>query len=192
MPLTRDEQARTWLVEIARGCAAAVGADLMDRCPLCDPQMVRAGAGFPDSMSGPWDAAGLAAAMADAGLVVPAAGTEARREAIALLDFVVHVAAGRLLADRHSPHSEIEAAIATTQPGDIIAWRNPDHVAVIIAVDDDSITIVEWDEGKAPGRVRERRLWRTHYMAAPRVPPENTVLHHYPGGLHGITRPVAR
>jgi hypothetical protein len=87
------------------------------------------------------------------------------------------------------------------------------HVAVIVAVDDESITTVGWGEGSKPGRVMMRQLWRDQERScvvcvgfglkgADRkmcrscnglpVPRSSTVLWRFDGGLHGIARPVAR
>jgi hypothetical protein len=113
--MTRDEQARARLVEIALECAMA--SDAGDVCPLCDASTTRRRAGLRDPSKGSWSAAGLTAAMEDAGLVVPAPGTEARRRAIALLDFVTlsnpwpGVPRGYRLGDPDK-----------AQPGDVIAW----------------------------------------------------------------------
>lgn len=89
------------------------------------------------------------------------------------------------------------------------------HVALIVAVDDESITTVGWNEGSAPGRVMTRRLWRDPERKCPRcfglgwhphsvercclckgyrkVPRSSTVLYRKPTGMiYGIARPVAR
>jgi hypothetical protein len=152
--------------------------------------------------------------MEDAGLVVPEPGTSARRGAVALLDFVWQDRAGQLC------HYPLEGQLAHAQPGDIIAWlqhppgKDPagwrrGHVAVIVAVDDESITTVGWNEGTAPGRVMKRWLWRDHNhivrvtctrngcagcdgWAEKTVPRSSTVLKRRPGGLYGVARPVAR
>jgi hypothetical protein len=216
--------------------------------PMADAFKVRHRAGM-NPCKGPWAAAGITAAMEDAGLLVPSPGTPARRRAIALLDFVSQDRAGGLC------HYPIEKQIELVQPGDIIAWKqNPDpaewrligseqhaflkarvasmclvvrreatviakgdrcsscvwetrkgHVAVIVAVDDESITTVGWGEGPKPGRVMMRRLWRNAEQEIPvpckhlrcsgcvRLPRSaETVLWRRPGGLYGIARPVAR
>lgn len=195
--MTKDEQARDRLVEIAQErqeewsrMRASAQAELRDG--------YRIRAGFKNPRKGHFCAAGLTAAMEDAGLVVPAPGTPARRGAVALLDFVWAGDAG-LSHDRMARWSSGDIA-----PGDIIAWlqyppgKDPagwrrGHVAMIVAVDDESLTTVGWNEGAAPGRVMRRRLWRKHYMEVPRVPPQNTVLHRKSKGmLYGIARPVAR
>jgi hypothetical protein len=101
------------------------------------------------------------------------------------------------------------------------AWSTrKGHVAVIVAVDDDSITTVGWGEGPKPGRVMKQRLWRDsgHQCGACSgagiveriddgmirdcvcdtckgrkvVARSSTVLWRRPGGLYGIARPVAR
>lgn len=241
--MTRDEQARARFVEIALSCAAgwattraeAAEAGHPDRSPLTtherrfESRFVRVRAGFPGPSTGPWNAAGLTAAMEDAGLVVPDPGTTARREAIALLDFVQRYGDG-VVAPWIVPWMLQEGKIHPldgAKPGDIIAWlqhpmpagmrRVPppyqeaagwhegSHVAVIVAVDDESITTVGWDEGPAPGRVMKRRLWRTLTCVACRHDASckrcdgrgkhehaDTLLHRCDGGLYGVARPVAR
>lgn len=144
--MTRDEQARQRLVEIALRaveqpeCEACRGQGYVERLydgmiadyaceecwglkldPLCLPNVVRSRAGFKNPRAGHWCAAGLTAAMAQAGLLVPAPGTPARRGAIALLDWVAEqpgatanrVALGKTAAQR---------ALDGAQPGDILAW----------------------------------------------------------------------
>jgi hypothetical protein len=209
--MTRDEQARARLVEIAHEYARPGSAGMW--AGMAD--VVRARAGFRDPSKGSWSAAGLTAAMEDAGLVVPAPGTPARRGAVALLEFVID--------DFEGDRIPLDVA----QPGDIIAWLQhpqPDpagwrrgHVAVIVAVDAESVTTVGWSEGAAPGRVMMRRLWRTEFHACAtcdgdgfigspytgernqcrqckgngRVPRSSTVIWRRPGGIYGIARPVA-
>jgi hypothetical protein len=203
--MTKDEQARARLVEIALDVADGP----IEYNPMRDPFAMRLRAGFRDPSKGHWCAAGLAAAMEDAGLVVPEPGTPARRGAIALFDFVVATAApGGLVVGRAGYPDDL----APAQPGDIIAWlRHPPpdpagwrrgHVAVIVAVDDESVTTVGWNEGPSPGRVMMRRLWREHVYFEPQEHPHSvhvkkhprssTVLWRRLGGLYGIARPVAR
>jgi hypothetical protein len=210
-------QARARLVEIALEtvthpmCPACtdsrVGCEGMEWRPLACAVAVRKRAGFRDPSKGSWCAAGLTAAMEDAGLVVPDPGTPARRGAVALLDFVSKN--GQAILNRGS---HFETTIDLAHPGDIIAWLQhppPDpagwrrgHVAVIVAVDDESITTVGWDEGAAPGRVMMRRLWRDpertevnrvvlNRYEKRKVPRSSTVLWRRPGGLYGVARPVA-
>lgn len=203
----RDEQARQRLVEFALATAKAAECELQERgwCKCEEDAILLAGAdyvrrlaGFKDSSKGHWCAAGLTAAMAQAGLLVPAPGTPARRGAIALLDWVAR-SPGLLVA---RPDADgIPMYFVDAQPGDIIAWLQhppPDpagwrrgHVAVIVATDSESITTVGWNEGPRPGRVMLRRLWRKPHYEVPMVPPQNTVLLRRPGGLYGIARPVA-
>jgi hypothetical protein len=223
--MSKDEQARARLVEIALQCAAA---DDDDTCPLCDPATVRSRASFRDPSKGHWGAAGLTAAMDDAGLVVPAPGTPARRGAIALADFVASTGCNvlsRVIGQQWVAGTPNDGTFAKQpEPGDIIAWLqhpSPDpagwrrgHVAVIVAVDDESITTVSWNEGPKPGRVMMRRLWRdlnkgcldcggmgrrykpSGVCMACRgegfVARSSTVPWRRPGGLYGIARPVAR
>lgn len=112
--MTRDEQARQRLVEIARREVLAEAPDA-----AC---VARQRAGFRNPSKGSWCAAGLTAAMAQAGLLVPAPGTPARRGAIALLDFVATRPGARAeRADIVAPVSEM--ALLSVQPGDIIAWK---------------------------------------------------------------------
>jgi hypothetical protein len=248
---TPDGQARARLVEIALGCAdtwpeRSAGSQEAYR------QAARIRAGMKRHINGSWCAAWLTAAMEDAGLVVPPPGTPARREAIALLDFVAGA------GDQHR-HKVLEWA----QPGDVIVWlqhpppvaevwryqhgwshlflhdkdvsvcgkatralaagpmgehcapcawyTHQGHVAVIVAVDDESITTVGGNEGPKPGRVMKRRLWRDFARPCPRcrgwrnghaqcpmcrggmiVALTATVLWRRPGGLYGVARPVAR
>lgn len=261
--MTKDEQARQRLVEIAlvaaetpmRHTGLCRGECVIE--PVCVAYAARQRAGFHDPKKGSWCAAGLTAAMEDAGLLVPPPGTPARRGAIALLDFV---------AQRGSVSRTPDAAMAMARPGDIIAWlQHPQqpatawryvdgqshlflgpsphsvctlvmrqrasgprgqrcsscvwytrqgHVAVIVAVDDDSITTVGWNEGPAPGRVMMRRMWRgmapgcrtcgghgrrykpsgicDHCNGEGIEPRSTTVLWRRPGGLYGLARPVAR
>lgn len=254
--MTPDEQARARLVEIALR-EAELWPHMSHGTPEAYAYRTRKLAGFRDPSHGSWCAAGLTAAMDDAGLVVPAPGTPARRGAIALLDFVtVHGAVEwPLISSNREDH------IRYAQPGDIIAWlqhpppeewrqygdvlhafaphaaksmcdlRNrangalsgmgalaipshqttkcsacswetrKGHVAVIVAVDDDSLTTVGWNEGPKPGRVIKRRLWRDPerrtIVTLPSgaemeryVPRASTVLWRRPGGLRGIARPV--
>jgi hypothetical protein len=211
--MTKDEQARARLAEIALEYATQF-TELRDRERGLYQCSVRARAGFRDPSKGSWSAAGLTAAMEDAGLVVPAPGTEARRRSIALLDFVWQDRAGGLC------HYPTEKLVAQAQPGDIIAWLQhppPDpagwrrgHVAVIVAVDDESLTTVSWGEGPKPGRVMMRRLWRDakrdcdcmgygmyggatcECRGTGTVPRSSTILWRRPGGFYGIARPVAR
>lgn len=210
--MTKDEQARARLVEIALKTASmwphmTVSADAYR-------EKVRTAAGFKNPRKGHWCAAGLTAAMEDAGLVVPAPGTPARRGAVALLDFV---ARGTQSDKSHA--IRVHQWLADAQPGDVIAWLQhppPDpagwrrgHVAVIVGVDDESITTVGWNEGPSPGAVQKRRLWRDperketvtvyherdddSYEITRRVPRSSTVLYRKPTGmLYGIARPVAR
>jgi hypothetical protein len=141
--------------------------------PMADAFKVRHRAGM-NPCKGPWAAAGITAAMEDAGLLVPSPGTPARRGAIALLDWIAERGNGFLVAGGRPPDSlSHEFGIEEWRPllpGDIIAWLqhpppNPagwrsGHVAVIVAVDDESITTVGWSEGPKPGSVMMRRLWR--------------------------------
>jgi hypothetical protein len=207
--MTRDAQARARLVESALREAAH-----WHTISHADAQATRMDArhraGFRDPSKGSWCAAGLTAAMEDAGLVVPEPGTSARRGAIALLDFVaregviscrVHLNEPRLCTQ-----DDVRKAVQVwAEPGDIIAWlqhplgKDPagwrrGHVAVIVAVDTESITTVGWNEGEAPGRVMRRRLWRdpARKHGVERVHRRDTVLYRRPGGLYGIARPVAR
>jgi hypothetical protein len=243
--MPKDEQARAMLVEIALECAA-VGKD-GDICPLCDPLTARRRAGFRDPSKGSWGAAGLTAAMEDAELVVPAPGTEARRRSIALLDFVASTGSNvlpRVIGQPWASDAPNDGTFAKQpEPGDIIAWlqhpipssmlQSPTayqeaagwrrgHVAVIVAVDSESITTVGWNEGPAPGRVMMRRLWRAaerpcaecdgvgnifrrvdygtgtyecegcRGKAVQTAPLSSTVPWRRHGGLYGIARPVAR
>lgn len=201
--MTKDEQARARLVEIALEVARK--PDPMVQA-LADPFTLRQRAGMKDPKRGHWCAAGLTAAMDIAGLVVPAPGTPARRGAVALLDFVWAGDSG-LSHDRMARWSSGDLA-----PGDVIAWlqnkapaewllgdgqrhafatmtaprsmcgravrsdcfpyatlgrcsscvweTRKGHVALIVAVDDESLTTVGWNEGAAPGRVMKRGLWR--------------------------------
>lgn len=227
--MIRDEQARARLVEIALSiaeqpkCPACYGTgnfmlgtapNACRECdgsawrPLADSFKARQRAGM-NPCKGSWCAAGLTAAMEDAGLLVPEPGAPARRGAIALLDFVAGLKKWAVIYGEPSNGSY---ALDRCQPGDIIAWlqyplgKDPagwrrGHVAAIVAVDDESITTVGWNEGPSPGRVMKRRLWRgdvakVHtatgkYIAAP-VPNSSTVLYRRPGGLYGVARPVAR
>jgi hypothetical protein len=223
--MSKDEQARARLVEIA------LDDEFMWRS-LKDPthmslirQVIRKSAGFKDTTAGSWSAAGLTDAMDRAGLVVPAPGTEARRRSIALLDFVHR---DYPVWDRARCEALCNGRYGASEgmpvlPGDIIAWLQhppPDpaewrrgHVAVIVAVDDESITTVGWGEGPKPGRVMMRRLWRDQDKACvvclgfgftgedrkmcrscngKPAPLSSTVLWRRPGGLYGIARPVAR
>jgi hypothetical protein len=88
---------------------------------------------------------------------------------------------------------------------DCVAATRRGHVAVIVAVDDESITTVGWSEGPKPGSVMMRRLWRDpeHEIPVPcthpscsgcvRMPrPAETVMARKHGLLYGIARPVAR
>jgi hypothetical protein len=197
--MTKDEQARKRLVEIA--LHAADGP--MEYNPLRDAFAIRHRAGFRDPSKGPWSAAGLTAAMEDAGLLVPAPGTPARRRAIALLDWL-HERGEVVLSCKPDSYGLWHTQEhQQTRPGDIIAWLQhfpPDpagwrrgHVAVIVAVDDESITTVGWNEGPKPGRVMMRRLWRDFARTPLNIPSPllNTVLWRRPGGLYGIARPVA-
>lgn len=219
---SNDEQARARLVEIALAAATRAKFGGMTPDPLTFPEGVRRRAGFKNPRTGSWCAAGLTAAMEDAGLVVPAPGTSARRGAVALLDFVFFHATERALKFPNgvkptTPLTDIlderitEGSIA---PGDIIAWlqhppgKDPagwrrGHVALIVAVDGESITTVGWNEGAAPGRVMRRRLWRDEFgpwVYSPEFerdirskrPRSSTVLYRRPGGIYGIVRPVAR
>jgi hypothetical protein len=228
--MPKDEQARAMLVKIALECAAA-GKD-GDICPLCDPLTARRRAGFRDPSKGSWGAAGLTAAMEDAGLLAPAPGTPARRGAIALADFVASTGCNvlpRVIGQQWVAGTPNDGTFAKQpEPGDIIAWLQhppPDpagwrrgHVAVIVAVDDESIATVGWGEGPKPGRVMMRQLWRDPErkcegcagvacwtdpkdgLVKPcptckgtgRPPRSSTVLWRCPGGLYGIARPVAR
>lgn len=263
MSTSKDEHARQRLVEIALYKANGATND-----PTIEALHARQRARFRDPSKGSWCAAGLTAAMEDAGLLVPAPGTPARRGAIALLDWVTPRGDGCRLI----PGLEWRNVLRwPAQPGDIIAWLQhpppaswmfsrrdgrrhafatssslasvcsrvdrdravylqngeqcPDcrwytrkgHVAVIVAVDDKSITTVGWNEGPAPGRVMMRRLWRDHdtrcaacdgtgygggqyepsdpvctvCRGRKTVPRSSTVLWRRPGGLYGIARPVA-
>jgi hypothetical protein len=257
-----SELARQRLVEIALECA--VDPDLV----IANATAVRTRAGFRDPCKGSWSAAGLAAAMEDAGLVAPEPGTQARRQSIALLDFVAAQSGAR--AEFAGDSALRPGAIRDAKPGDIIAWlqhqvpaaaqwmrpisgpvahlflpnarlsvcgklaresspmpskakdrcsscvwyTRQGHVAVIVAVDDESITTVGWGEGPKPGRVMMRRLWRDLNKGCldcggmgRRYKPSgvcmtcrgegfvarsSTVLWRRPGGLYGIARPVAR
>jgi hypothetical protein len=205
--MTEDEQARARLVEISEKDAALWLRDLSAYEKEYERRELRQRAGLRDPSKGSWCTAGITAAMEDAGLVVPKPKTPARRGAIALLDFVWR--SHRLMADGI-------VDVAACRPGDIIAWLQhlpPDpkgwrrgHVAVIVAVDDVSITTVGWNEGPKPGRVMKRRLWLRDDADVPqpspptlrhdgyfRAPlPHETVLWRRPGGLYGIARPVAR
>jgi hypothetical protein len=253
--MNKDEQARARLVEIAIGCAYTWAERALESAEAYR-QASRIRAGMKHHTSGSWCAAGLTAAMEDAGLVVPAPGTPARRGAVALLDFVGGFRVGQL------SHYPIEKQIELAQPGDIIAWlqnkppaewlhvngeqhafatkemprsmcgkagratslhlpagkrcsscvwdTRKGHVALIVAVDDESITAVGWNEGPSPGRVMKRRLWRDPqkvctgcnistadihcqwYGLRHTVTRTSTVPYRRPGGLYGIARPVAR
>lgn len=279
----RDEQARQRLVEIALrvveqpSCEACRGQGYVERLhdgmiadyaceecwglkidPLCLPNIVRSRAGFRDPSKGSWCAAGVTAVMEDAGLLVPAPGTPARRGAIALLDWVI----------AHGDGERGRFSTSYAQPGDIIAWKqDPEpeewlyvyglqhafatrgsqrsmcgeadrptarhtetgtrcsdcvwatrkgHVALIVKVDEESVTTVGWNEGVSPGRVMMRRLWRDtdrpcamcagsgrHHVKTSygdhvawtecrkTEPRASTVLWRRPGGLYGMARPVA-
>lgn len=109
--MTRDDQARQRLVEIALYKANGATNE-----PTIEALHARQRARFRDPSKGSWNALGLTAAMEDAGLLVPAPGTPARRGAIALLDFVSQDRAGGLC------HYPSEKQIELAQPGDIIAW----------------------------------------------------------------------
>jgi hypothetical protein len=187
--------------------------------PMADAFKVRHRAGM-NPCKGPWAAAGITAAMEDAGLVVPSLGTPARRQSIALLDFAGRAGVISCRVHLGDPHGlkqdDVHKAVQVwAEPGDLIAWLqhpppNPagwrrGHVAVIVAVDDESITTVGWGEGPAPGRVMKRRLWRDpeHEIPVPcthpscsgcvRMPrPAETVMARKLGLLYGIARPVAR
>lgn len=213
-PAERDEQARQRLVEIA-----LKEAETWPRLSAYEQEFerreVRQMADLRDPSKGSWCAAGLTAAMDQAGLVVPAPGTPARRGAIALLDFLHEQRGATTVAQRSIGKIIVPDDWQTTiAPGDIIAWLQhppPDqkgwrrgHVAVIVAVDDDSLTTVGWNEGPSPGRVMLRRLWRDaeHEIQVPCIHPQcagcvrtpraaETVLWRRPGGLYGIARPVA-
>lgn len=258
--MSKDEQARARLVEIALATAATdVQSGPKIRARMAE--YVRQRAGFRNPATGSWCAAGLTAAMEDAGLVVPAPGTPARRGAVALLDFVYDK--GEYVWSRHTA-AMLSAGqdcpvLIEPRPGDIIAWlqnkapAQPEwrhfptsalahlcpqgathsmcrkhevqhltrvaiaktprcsscvwetrkgHVALIVAVDDESITTVGWNEGAAPGRVMKRKLWRDPLRTIPVakvvgryqrcVRRASTVLYRRPGGLYGIARPVAR
>jgi hypothetical protein len=226
---TKGEQARARLVEIALATAKASACGGDSKLCRCDPAAIgltdahgiRRQAGFRDASKGHWCAAGLAAAMAQAGLLVPAPGTQARRGAIALLDWVQWQHAGKgdgpapWRVDK-PPLKIVPRSAPDAQPGDIIAWLQhppPDpagwrrgHVAVIVAVDDISLTTVGWNEGPSPGRVMMRRLCRRqeheqgYWRDCPVCDPDDarqsksradTVLWRRPGGLYGIARPVA-
>lgn len=218
--MIRDEQARQRLVEIA----LTVAHDLHPL--LSSATAVRAAAGFKNPRKGHSCAAGLTAAMDKAGLLVPAPGTSARRGAIALLDFVSR--GGQCVYDRSEDDGFVNI---DAQPGDIIAWLQhppPDpagwrrgHVALIVKVDEESLTTVGWNEGPSPGRVMLRRLWRSDTKQCDECggsgsimrrmeqgtgiyecevcrgrkalvrPRFSTVLLRRPGGLYGIARPVA-
>lgn len=120
--MTRDEQARQRLVEIALEVANRRLNHLLPNGgahPLSIPDEVRKLAGFKNPRKGHWCAAGLTAAMEQAGLLVPEPGMPARRGAVALLEFVtVH---GRLAA---CPDADgIPMFFVDAQPGDIIAWK---------------------------------------------------------------------
>lgn len=115
--MTKDEQARARLVEVA--LAAAGTGDYCEH--LRNTYVVRTKAGFRNPSTGSWCAAGLTAAMEDAGLVVPAPGTPARRGAVALLDWVGEqpgATANRVALGKHAAQRALEHA----QPGDVIAW----------------------------------------------------------------------
>lgn len=259
-----DEQARQRLVEIALRCVQhpkCSNCEGVGECSMCHstgtkpltiPAEVRRRAGFRDISAGSWCAAGLTAAMEDAGLLVPAPGTPARRGAIALLDFVAdHGIEVANFEEEHEP-----------QPGDIIAWKQrlspqewlgahafatqasahslcgkvhrmqrqkfrdgercsscvwetrKGHVALIVAVDEESLTTVGWNEGPSPGRVMMRRLWRQEpgrchnarwqgggnygcpvecwvCKGTGIVKPSSTVIARKQGMIYGIARPVA-
>lgn len=232
----KDDQARQRLVEIALETAAHIPCPgcRAGECngtewrPLACAVAVRKLAGFKNPSTGSWCAAGLTAAMDKAGLLVPAPGTPARRGAIALLDFVAE--RPTLAVRRGGMPTPLLLLPEWLAPGDIIAWLQhppPDpagwrrgHVAVIVKVDDESLTTVGWNEGNAPGRVMMRRLWRSDTKQCGECggsgsvmrrmehgtgvyeceacrgrkviarPRSSTVLWRRPGGLYGIARPV--
>lgn len=127
--MTHDDQARQRLVEIAlqaartpmRHTGICRGECVIE--PVCVAYAARQLAGFKDPKKGHWCAAGLTAAMAKAGLLVPAPGTPARRGAIALLDFVIEHGA----VEWPFISSNREDHVRDAKPGDIIAWKqNPE------------------------------------------------------------------
>jgi hypothetical protein len=255
--MTHDEQARARLVEIALQAVKEAGDNPPRLHSLANADYVRQRAGFKNPANGSWCAAGLTAGMDDAGLVVPAPGTPARRGAIALLDFVAALPGpqdylklhnGGLLIPRLAGAMLSEMiAKGDCAPGDIIAWLQhshpqpeewrmfrgvlhafavsaaksmcdvrsrengalaiPDgrtkkcsacawetrkgHVAVIVAVDDESVTTVGWNEGPSPGAVQMRKLWRQQRDGDVLLERAMTVLWRRPGGLYGVARPVA-
>lgn len=125
MTTSKDEQARQRLVEIALK-EAKMWPDLSAFEQEFERREVRQMAGFKNPAIGHWCAAGITAAMAQAGLRVPAPGTPARRGAIALLDWVATLPGA--VADRADVIGPVTPmTIALAQPGDIIAWKqNPD------------------------------------------------------------------
>jgi hypothetical protein len=239
-----NKQARARLVEIATKDAALWQRDLSAYEQEFERREARQRAGFPDPAKGHWAAAGITAAMEDAGLLVPSPGTPARRGAIALMDWLhgplssSSNATASVVARGHYDKPEDLLSLLPPEPGDIIAWlQNPipsgmrhtpaayqeaagwrrGHVAVIVAVDDESLTTVGWGEGPKPGRVMMRRLWRDsnrpcamcagsgrHHVKTSygdhvawtecrkTEPRSSTVLWRRPGGLYGIARPMAR
>lgn len=131
--MTKDEQARARLVEFAQGCASTWTERSPDSAEAYR-QASRIRAGMKRHTAGSWCAAGLTAAMEDAGLVVPAPGTPARRGAVALLDFVGQaqgtergtlpqwVALPFDVRRGIATHAGLHASVSNARPGDVIAW----------------------------------------------------------------------
>jgi hypothetical protein len=235
--MSKDEQARARLVEIALD-DEFMWRSLKDPTHMSlIRQVIRKSAGFKDTTAGSWSAAGLTDAMDRAGLVVPAPGTEARHRSIALLDWLYgpllgpsNAAVFVVACGFHDKPDDL-LSLLPPEPGNIIAWlqhpippgmlQSPaayqeaagwrrGHVAVIVAVDDESLTTVGWGEGPKPGRVMMRRLWRDakrdcdcmgygmyggaicECRGTGTVPRSSTVLWRRAGGLYGVARPVAR
>lgn len=189
----RDAQARAKLLELALEAAAAIPCpgcaagecDGTQWNPLVCPFNIRQRAGFYDPSAGPWSAAGLAAAMEAAGLAVPARGALARRLKMPLFDFVAKH--GTTIAAKLRTGPQNVVSIGDPEPGDVIGWMRAvaGIVAAIVAVDDATITVVQWDDD---GRVAKLRLWRNlpvrdseRYMS---VTGRGE-------GLYGIARPAA-